>query len=356
MLTARPETSYGPCAVAVTLIVSTAGREPQSITLDLPRIVLGRGAHADVRLPSRAVSELHAVLHNDKHEVAIVDEGSTNGTRVNGQPLPRGRRKVLHDGDVITVPPFVLRVSVGVARPDPPERTASLARRLLLDAVTTRSDEAAPPRLVLLTSKLAGSAWMLPPVPSRVVIGREPGCEVLLDDRECSKQHAEVLRDAEGVIVRDLGSRNGIVIAGRAVSERRLRHGDEFVVGRTGLRYHDPTEELLRSFETGADEPPPEMPDEPLSQIEPEGAPHEESVASDEAAPDATASTAPDGSATDATSGTSARPASTSAKPALVSAKPLKPRGNFDWIVVVIAVIVLVVSVSALVLLLSGRM
>ncbi len=336
--------------MAVTLTISTAGREPQSITLDLPRIVLGRGAHADVRLPSRAVSELHAVLLNDKHEVTILDEGSTNGTRVNGQPLPRGRRKVLHDGDVIAVPPFALRVTVGIARPDPPERTASLARRLLLDALTTQTDEAAPPRLVLLTGKEAGSAWMLPPIPSRVVIGREPGCEVLLDDRECSKQHAEVLRDAEGVLVRDLGSRNGIVVGGRAMSERRLRHGDEFTVGRTSLRYHDPTEELLRSFEAGADEPAPELP-ESLSMPP--------AVSSSEPTESVTEETDEETEASDPTEATpeggEPQPARISAKPALVTAKPLARKGNFDWVVVVLAVVVLVVSVSALVLLLSGR-
>ena len=114
--------------MAVTLTISTAGREPQSITLDLPRIVLGRGAHADVRLPSRAVSELHAVLLNDKHEVTILDEGSTNGTRVNGQPLPRGRRKVLHDGSLLT---FALHLGWMTVRFSARVEVATPARTLL---------------------------------------------------------------------------------------------------------------------------------------------------------------------------------------------------------------------------------
>ncbi len=333
-------------AVAVTLIVSTTGREPQSITLDLPRIVVGRGASADVRLPSRAVSDLHAVLHSDKHEVAIVDEGSTNGTRVNGSPLPRGRRKLLRDGDVITVAPFTLRVQVGFARPDPPERTASLARRLLLDALATQSDEAAPPRLVLLTGKEAGAAWMLPPAPARLVVGREPGCDIVLDDRECSKQHAELLRDAEGIVVRDLGSRNTLLVGGQPVRERRLRHGDEVAMGRTVLRYHEPTEALLRSLEVGGDDPPPEMPAEP--------APVEPAAVSvpPPAAPEAPAETL---SATVSQIEKAAEDGAPLDRAALTSAKPTVSRGNFDWVVLVLAVVVLTVSVSALVLLLAGR-
>ena len=182
---------------------------------------------------------------------------------------------------------------------------------------------------------------MLPPAPSRVLIGREPGCEVLLDDRECSKQHAEVLRDHEGVTLRDLGSRNGIVMGDRGMPERRLRHGDEFTVGRTALRYHDPTEELLRAMETGADEPVPELPT-----FEAEPAPVQEP----EALPALPAPAATEGDAT-----TSEAPAASSAKPALVSAKPLTRKGTFDWVVVVLAVVILMVSASGLMMLLSGR-
>jgi pSer/pThr/pTyr-binding forkhead associated (FHA) protein len=312
------------------------GREPQTITLDLPRIVVGRGAHADVRLPSRSVSELHAVLHKNGNELSILDELSSNGTRVNGSALPRGRRKALQDGDVIAIAPYSLRIEQVVARPDPPERTASLARRLLHDALSSSGGEAAPPRLVLLTGKQAGAAWILPPAPARVVVGRDAGCDVCLDERDCSRQHAEVLRDVDGTTVRDLSSKNGLVIAGRAVNERRLRHGDEITIGRTTLRYHDPVEELLRALESGADEAPPEPPPEPPAPPPPP--------------PEATAPPAEPAVV-------SAPPAAPEAAPAVASVKPaaMASRGNFDWIVVVLAVIVLVVSAGALVMLLQGH-
>ncbi|MFO0610387.1 MAG: FHA domain-containing protein [Polyangiales bacterium] len=337
--------------MAVTLVVSMVGREPQTITLDLPRIVIGRASHADVRLPSRSVSELHAVLHKNGNELSILDEQSSNGTRVNGAALPRGRRKVLADGDVIAIAPYALRVTQVVARPDPPERTASLARRLLHDALSSSGGEAAPPRLVLMTGKQAGLAWVLPPAPGRVLVGRDAGCEVCLDERDCSRQHAEVVREADGTTIRDLASKNGLVVGGRAVNERRLRHGDEVTIGKTTLRYHDPVEELLRSLESGADEPPPEPPPEPeappalaspaLAVASPAPAPAVASPTPAVAPPEASAPPAP------------AAPTG----PAAVSAglAAAASRGTFDWIVVVLAVIVLVVSVGALVMLLQGH-
>lgn len=333
--------------MAVTLVVSMVGREPQTITLDLPRIVIGRGAHADVRLPSRSVSELHAVLHNNGSELSILDELSSNGTLVNGVPLPRGRRKVLVDGDVITIAPYTLRVIQVVARPDPPERTASLARRLLHDALSSSGGEAAPPRLVLLTGKQAGTVWVLPPAPGRVLVGRDASCDVVLDERDCSRQHAEVLRDTEGVTIRDLSGKNGLLVAGRAVRERRLRHGDEITVGKTTLRYHDPVEELLRALETGGDTPPPEMPTAPEALPTATGSPLP-ALASPSLAPNTTPH---------APLEVPASPPGPVASSPLPDASPARtlPRGSFDWIVVVLAVIVLVVSVAALVLLLYGN-
>lgn len=342
--------------MAVTLVVSMVGREPQTITLDLPRIVIGRASHADVRLPSRSVSELHAVLHKNGNELSILDEQSSNGTRVNGAALPRGRRKVLADGDVIAIAPYALRVTQVVARPDPPERTASLARRLLHDALSSSGGEAAPPRLVLLTGKQAGLAWVLPPAPGRVLVGRDAGCEVCLDERDCSRQHAEVVRETDGTTIRDLASKNGLVVGGRAVNERRLRHGDEVTIGKTTLRYHDPVEELLRSLESGADEPPPAPPPEP--EAPPALASPVPAVASPALAPAATSPVPAVASPTPVASPeASAPPTPAPTGPAAVSAglAAAASRGNFDWIVVVLAVIVLVVSVGALVMLLQGH-
>ena len=106
--------------MALTFLVTVPGSDPQTITLDQPRVVIGRGAQADVRLPSRAVSEQHALIRVDGPDVSIVDEGSTNGTRVNGATLARGRRKFLFDGDEVGVGDYAIKVSFVIALADPP--------------------------------------------------------------------------------------------------------------------------------------------------------------------------------------------------------------------------------------------
>lgn len=312
--------------MALTFLVTVPGSDPQTITLDQPRVVIGRGAHVDVRLPSRAVSDQHALIRVDGPDVSIVDEGSTNGTRVNGVAIARGRRKFLRDGDEIGVGDYAVKVSFVIALADPPERTATLARRLLKDSLRSLGGDSAPPYLELRSGKAAGRRWEIPAAGSRLTLGRGEGCEVLLDDRDCSRQHAEVERDAEGYALRDLGSKNGIVVGGRSLSEKRLKNGDEFTIGKSTLRFVDPTEELLRSFETGSDEaappPPPRPSTPPPTPSLPPPAPAEEPAAALAVTPDP---------------------------------KALKERrGDADWIVLALAVVILVVSVVALVIVLKG--
>ncbi len=291
------------------------------MTLDQPRIVIGRGAAADRRRPSRGGSVPHAVVHVLGAEAWVVDEGSTHGTRVNGIPIPRGRKKVLHAGDVLTVGTYDIRVDIGPTAADPPERTGSVARRLLLGALASVGGSSAPPRLVLTTGKRPGTRWEVPP--GRMVIGRGDDCDVVLDDPDCSRHHVEVMDEGDGIVLRDLGSMNGVFVAGRKVTERRLRNGDEVTLGRTTLRYEDPTEELLKAFDAGADDatPPPDT--------------HAATARSPKVTPGVvTAPPGADGPVPEA---------KTLARAALRES----PR-TADWVVVALAVVILLVSISAL--------
>jgi hypothetical protein len=71
-----------------------------------------------------------------------------------------------------------------------------------------------------------------------VVIGRMPGCEVLLADPNVSRRHAEVRPSGQGWTVADLGSTNGTKVNGVRASEREELHpGDEIRIGATSLRF-----------------------------------------------------------------------------------------------------------------------
>ncbi len=61
------------------------------------------------------------------------------------------------------------------------------------------------------------------------IIGRETDSDIQIDERQVSRQHAEIVYDHQGYTIRDLGSKNGTFVNGQAVSQEpySIRNGDE---------------------------------------------------------------------------------------------------------------------------------
>lgn len=93
-------------------------------------------------------------------------------------------------------------------------------------------------------------AWLKPagvvprsPFPlnkDQIFIGREVRCDVMLNNDSVSRRHAEVVRMAEGWLIRDLGSRNGTYVNGQRVEEYVLQEGDLITIGDINLNFEGP--------------------------------------------------------------------------------------------------------------------
>jgi pSer/pThr/pTyr-binding forkhead associated (FHA) protein len=74
-------------------------------------------------------------------------------------------------------------------------------------------------------------------LPGRLcVVGRDPGCDIVLNDAKCSRRHAVVEDSSEGIVIRDSGSANGIYHNGKKVDRAALRPGDTVRMGDVSLR------------------------------------------------------------------------------------------------------------------------
>jgi Protein of unknown function (DUF3662)/FHA domain len=69
----------------------------------------------------------------------------------------------------------------------------------------------------------------------RVVLGRSRDCDIQLADANVSRRHAELRQEGASYWIVDLGSTNGIEINGKRVKRAKLRDGDEFTLGSTGV-------------------------------------------------------------------------------------------------------------------------
>ena len=72
---------------------------------------------------------------------------------------------------------------------------------------------------------------------SRVVIGRSREADIVLQDPNVSRRHAELRRDEGGWQIVDLGSTNGIKVNGRRVNNQPLSPGDQVTIGVTDLTF-----------------------------------------------------------------------------------------------------------------------
>src|SRR5438874_11691872 len=68
-----------------------------------------------------------------------------------------------------------------------------------------------------------------------LLLGRHPECDIQIDSRKISRRHCCIAQVGDYLVVRDLGSTNGIRINGVRVLEGRLRAEDELTIG--GYRY-----------------------------------------------------------------------------------------------------------------------
>jgi hypothetical protein len=82
------------------LVIKSHGAVIQTITLDKPRLTIGRKSDNDIVLDDQSVSGHHAQIVQLQSVFFIEDAGSSNGTFVNGKQT---ERKQLVDGDQIAI-------------------------------------------------------------------------------------------------------------------------------------------------------------------------------------------------------------------------------------------------------------
>jgi predicted component of type VI protein secretion system len=69
-----------------------------------------------------------------------------------------------------------------------------------------------------------------------LLIGRHPECDIQIDSRKISRRHCCIAQVADYLVIRDLGSTNGIRINGARLQEGRLAEGDEVLIGASRYR------------------------------------------------------------------------------------------------------------------------
>lgn len=245
--------------MALTLVVlSGSTGDPARLTLDSPRIVVGRASNAELRLPDYSVSLRHASFRQRGSDYLIVDEGSTNGTFVGPVRLAPQAPRVVRSGDRIRFG----RIWVEALVESIPASCNSalvareVALRLVADALRAANEDPSA-RLHISNGTDGGKEFVLHDPERRYVFGRAPNCDVLLDETNASRRHVEVFSRGGQVYARDLGSKNGTILGGLPLPSRRESvwpANTEMQIGSDRILLVDPVAAALDELEHAADE------------------------------------------------------------------------------------------------------
>jgi pSer/pThr/pTyr-binding forkhead associated (FHA) protein/thioredoxin reductase/ferredoxin len=192
------------------------GRAGTKLSLEKVTTTIGRASDNDIVLDDRSVSAHHAAIVAAETGFVLNDAGSSNGTFVNGERVegerPLGGHDLIRFG-LEDVCAFDLE---GAAR-------HTLDTSVHADGAVTG---ALLPRFVLRGAVLRQA---------RITIGRDPECDLFLDDPRVPRTAAEIEFVDTRFLARPLAP-GGLVVNGKAVGEAALSTGDLLLAGGWELR------------------------------------------------------------------------------------------------------------------------
>jgi DNA-binding NtrC family response regulator len=209
------------------LVFLRRGEEVLRFTLDRPRIVLGRGDRCDVVIPDPEVSRQQAavVLSGDS---ATVEDLSGKGTMVGGTRAPRAP---LTDGAEIALGQWR---AIFRAHPPAEETTTETEVR---GTVAHPSADAGSERwqAAQIRVRHAGAEDVRRLVGEGATIGKDPGSDLVLDDRFISGKHVRIARRGSRFLVLDHASTNGTWLGAVRLFEAEVPLHTQIHIGETDL-------------------------------------------------------------------------------------------------------------------------
>jgi pSer/pThr/pTyr-binding forkhead associated (FHA) protein len=254
-----------------------------SLTLDAPRIVIGRGKGCEVQIPDPTVSLRHATIRMQGGKNLVVDEGSTNGLLVGKVRLPPQTPRALQNGELIRVGRVWIALSFGAGIASTPREVRGVALAHLQRQLAAEG-ESVTPHIEIAEGVGAGSALALDDESHEYLLGRASDADLRIEDDGASRHHAAITRQGDGWLVRDLNSKQGTLLDDEPLDDKGRVWADGSVlrIGELSLLMRDPLPLALEEMQAAADRklrpaeldaPPPGYEPEPIVEAPSEEAP-----------------------------------------------------------------------------------
>ncbi|MCB0207835.1 MAG: FHA domain-containing protein [Anaerolineae bacterium] len=232
------------------VLISPDGTE-HDIPLITSELTLGRDESNDIVLADPKVSRLHARVECGDQGCVLIDEGSANGTFVEGEII---ERVTLHPGSLINLGNSTLRFEPPATGRRKRARPGTADRQLLhqfLDEIAQGPESSESldkndslrdrlvrvPRLVIYTPTQTWEHRLQNQ--DRWTVGRSKDNDIVIDHQKVSRQHAQIEREGDAFVIRDLDSANGTFLGQQRIDQHTLRHADTLNVGHAQIIFKD---------------------------------------------------------------------------------------------------------------------
>ncbi len=200
-------------SASVHLVVPPGGifRETRRIELGPRPLSIGRAESCDVRLDVPGVDGEHAKVS----EVALVAMGPD--CAIGDVPLDAGGRRLVMPGDEIQIGSVVLALEGEDPSLLPQTTEDAQAGSALGRPRLARQTGLVGPRIRVVEGSNFGDELVLAEEGRPYVVGRAPKCDLVLEDREVSREHVKLVRKGYRVYLHDPSSTRGSWLGRAAV-------------------------------------------------------------------------------------------------------------------------------------------
>ena len=197
----------------------------QEFEVSKSEITVGRGQTNDIVIMDTKMSRLHARFEfTAGGEVTVIDIGSTNGVRVNGNKIDKA---LIKPGDVIQMGESQIRYERSSEEDEGMtiiESELDLDRTVADFVLPTVLNETSEDRIVIFTPDKTWEVLLNDKIDS-LTIGRSANSDVVIEHPSVSRSHVQIVRDHRTFKMKDLNSSNGMYVNGERREEVVLDTG-----------------------------------------------------------------------------------------------------------------------------------
>ena len=172
---------------------------------------IGRGISCDVVIDKEFISSLHVKIKIAFSKVEVVDQGSTNGTYIDGEKLQAQKVYVLKEGQIL-----------------------SIGNEEVSYSIKSDNNKTTNQKITLISQNDKYSN-----IVNEGVVGRSNDCDTVIKNDNVSRQHLKVEYN-NGVFITDLNSANGTYINGKKLEPTQatlLLKNELLVIGSEEVTY-----------------------------------------------------------------------------------------------------------------------